>query len=733
VRRDRVPAVFAAALAAAALVAAVAGCGPDPARVPAAAPGSGGPSVEERVADLLGRMTSPEKVSQMLDNAPGLPHLGVPPYGWWNEALHGVARAGVATVFPQAIGLAADWDTDLLHEVASVISDEARAKHHGFLEEGIRTRYHGLTFWSPNINIFRDPRWGRGQETYGEDPFLTSRMAVAFVRGLQGDDPQHRKVDATLKHFAVHSGPEPLRHRFRADCSDRDLRETYLYAFERAVREARPAAVMCAYNRFRGEACCASELLLGILRDEWGFDGYVVSDCGAIWDIFAGHRLVPGPVEAAALALSRGCDLNCGPTYLGLLPAEPAGLVTEVEVDRAVGRLFRTRFELGMFDPEEAVPHAQIPPEVNDSEPHRRLNREAARKSIVLLKNDGILPLRKEALRRVAVVGPSADNLDVLVGNYHGTPSRPVTLLAGIQAAAGGAFEVVHAAGCGYVGANRFFEPALAAIRGADVAIVCAGLTPELEGEEKTFQPPVDGFDRGDRTRIELPEIQGAFLRAVVRTGVPVVLVLTTGSPVALPEEDRSLPAIVNAWYPGGEGGTAVAEVLFGEANPSGRLPVTFYRSTADLPDFERYDMEGRTYRYFRGDALYAFGHGLSYAEFRYAGLDLSRTEIGPEDRTLRVDVTVENTGGRDGEEVVQVYLRDAESTRPMPLKRLAAFGRIFLPAGGRGTLSLEIASHDFASYDEARGGWAVEPGDFEVQAGASSRDIRLTRIVRVR
>ncbi len=710
----------------------VTGCASDRGLPPGGSPPAEGPSIEERVDELLSSMTVPEKVSQMLDNAAAIPRLDFPAYGWWNEALHGVARAGVATVFPQAIGLAAAWDVALMHEVAVIISDEARAKHHDALDQGIHGRYHGLTFWSPNINIFRDPRWGRGQETYGEDPYLTSRMAIQFVLGLQGEDPRYRKVDATLKHFAVHSGPEPLRHSFNAVCSDRDLRETYLYAFQRTVREAGPAAVMCAYNRFRGEPCCASETLLGILRNEWGFDGYLVSDCGAVWDLFAGHRVVPGPVEGAALALKSGCDLNCGPTYLALMPAESLGLVSEADLDRSLSRLLRTRFELGMFDPEEKVPYAQIPIEDNDSEPHKQMNLEAARKSIVLLKNDGFLPLKKDALRKIAVLGPSADNIDVLVGNYHGTPSRPVTLLAGVREAAAPQVEVVYEKGCEYVGDNRDFAPALAKLQGADVAVLCVGLTPELEGEEDRFQTPVEGFDRGDRTRIELPRIQKALIRAVADTGVPVVLLLTTGSALAIPEENDELPAIVNCWYPGGEGGTAVAEVLFGEYNPGGRLPVTFYRSTSDLPDFESYVMEGRTYKYFRGEVLYPFGYGLSYTEFRYSDLELSATKIVPQDRTLSVRVTVENTGGMDGEEVVQIYLRGPEQAKPMPLKKLAAFERVFIPAGQSVRLQLEIEVEDFACFDEGEAAFRIEPGTFEIQTGASSHDIRLTGTVTV-
>jgi beta-glucosidase len=690
-------------------------------------------TIQERIDDLVSRMSFSQKVLQLMDTAPAIPELGIPQYVWWNEALHGVAGAGIATVFPQAIGLAATWDPHLIYEVASVISDEARAKHHDAVRHGVRTRFYGLTFFSPNINIFRDPRWGRGQETYGEDPYLTATMAINFVRGMQGEDPHYRKVDTTLKHFAVHSGPEPLRHRFDADCSDRDLRETYLYAFERTVKEAGPAAVMTAYSSFRGEPCSASSLLLGILRNEWGFKGYVVSDCGAIFDILAGHKVVPTLAQAAALALKSGCDLDCGPEYLALFPAALEGLVSEADIDRALKRLLRTRFELGMFDPEDEVPYARIPIETNDSEPHRQKNLEAARKSIVLLKNNGMLPLNRAALEKIAVLGPSAESVDVLLGNYNGTPSRPVTLLTGIREAAGPGIEVAYDKGTEFVGKGRWFGPTARVLQGADVAIVCAGLSPRLEGEEGTILTHVDGFDRGDRTRIELPGVQKDFIRAVYGTGVPVVLVLTTGSPVAITEEDEYLPAILNCWYPGGEGGRAVAEVLFGEYNPAGRLPVTFYRSTSDLPEFTDYHMSGRTYRYFEGPVLYEFGYGLSYTRFEYSDIRVSKTEIGREDTALRVSVTVTNTGVRDGEEVVQVYARDLYSDKPMPLKKLVGFQRVFVPAGKSVPVAIDIRVPDLGYYDEAHAAFVIEPGAFEIQVGASSEDIRLRAVVTYR
>ena len=846
---------------------------------------------EARARDLVSRMSVEEKVSQLTNQAAAIPRLGVPAYEWWNECLHGVARAGVATVFPQAIGLAATFDEPLMHEMAGVIADEARAKHHQFVRQGKRGRYQGLTFWSPNINIFRDPRWGRGQETYGEDPYLAGRLGVAFVKGLQGDDPRYYKVIATAKHFAVHSGPEPERHHFDARPSERDLHETYLPAFRALVQEGKVASVMSAYNRVNGESASASQrLLLDVLRKEWGFDGYVVSDCGAIDDIYMRHKLVATAEEASALGVTKGCDLECGSAYRTLGKAVERGLLREADLDVAVRRLMLARMKLGMFDPPERVAYARIPYSVNDAPEHDRLARRVARESIVLLKNDGVLPLRKD-LGTVAVVGPNADDLVTLLGNYNGTPSRPVTVLAGIRAAVSPATRVLYARGVDLVegrqdprateaigaaflrpapgsaehgltgayfrgqdlqgepvltrvdssvafrwdrgaptdelvargelsaeralesdsfsvrwtgalvppasgeyeltvtgndgvrlfvdgrkvleewseasvsravsarvsleagrehalkveyfeaardaevrlgwrrpGAGTPFDEALAAARASDVVVFVGGLTAEVEGEEMRVAYP--GFAGGDRTDIELPAVQKKMLEALHATGKPVVLVLTTGSALGVSWAKANLPAILLAWYPGQQGGNAVADVLFGDTSPAGRLPVTFYESVSQLPPFADYAMEGRTYKYFRGEPLYPFGHGLSYTRFEYSGLRLSRTRLGALDR-LEVSLDVKNAGARDGEEVVQLYARDVEARKGAPIRQLRGFERVRLAAGEQRRVAFALVpERDLARYDEARKAFAVEPGEFEIEVGASSRDLRLrTRV----
>jgi beta-glucosidase len=666
---------------------------------------------DERVRDLVARMTLEEKISQMVHPAAAIERLGVPAHNWWNECLHGVGRAGIATVFPQAIGLAATWNTDLMLEVATAISDEARAKHHQAAREGNRGIYYGLTFWTPNINIFRDPRWGRGQETYGEDPYLTARLGVAFVRGLQGDDPDYLKVVATPKHYAVHSGPEEGRHSFDARVSERDLRETYLPAFEATVREAGAWSVMGAYNRTNGEACCASPTLLGkILREEWGFEGYVVSDCGAIKDIWAHHQLVETPEEAAALAVREGCDLNCGATYEHLLNAVEQGLIDEATIDVAVTRLFTARFKLGMFDPDERVAYAQIPYEVNDCAEHRALALEAARQSIVLLKNDdGFLPLSRD-LRKVAVIGPNADDVEVLLGNYSGTPSSAVTPLQGVRNLLGPDAEVVYARGCGVTdGTEAELTEAVAVAREAEAAIVCLGLSQEVEGEEGANK-------QADRTELALPGMQERLLRELYLASVPTVLVLLNGSAVAINWADAALPAIVEAWYPGEEGGTALAEVLFGVYNPAGRLPVTFYRSEEQLPPFEDYAMAGHTYRYFEGEPLYRFGHGLSYTRFAYNGLTLSSREIQAGE-SVEARVIVRNLGERAGDEVVQCYLKDVRSSYPVPIHALVGFRRIHLEPGKDQVLTFPISSDQMAVRDR-QGRPVIQPGEFIVSIG---------------
>lgn len=679
-------------------------------------------SVEERVNDLVGRMTVDEKISQMMNGAPAIDRLGVPEYNWWNECLHGVGRAGVATVFPQAIGLAATWDEDLIFRVSTAISDEARAKHHEFVRNGSRKIYQGLTFWTPNINLFRDPRWGRGQETYGEDPFLTGRIAVQFIKGLQGDDPKYFKTVATVKHYAVHSGPEPERHSFDAITDERDLRETYLPQFEMAIKEGKAYSVMCAYNRYRGEACCGSETLLkNILRDEWGFDGYIVSDCGAIDDIYRFHKLVETAAEAAAEGVRAGTDLECGNVYRKLRESLDKGLISEKEIDVSVKRLFTARFKLGMFDPPEMVKYTGIPYTVNDSEANKALALETARKSIVLLKNDGnILPLKKD-IGTIAVIGPNSDESFVLLGNYNGTPSDPITPLRGIREELNGQAEVLYAQGCnwasGMPGQKKSDEElkaeALEAAMKADAVIMCMGITPRLEGEE--MQVDVEGFRGGDRTDIDLPAVQHDLIKSIHALGKPVILVLLNGSAVAINWEDENIPAIIETWYGGQAAGEALADVIFGDYNPAGRLPVTFYRSTADLPDFMDYRMENRTYRYFKGKPLYPFGFGLSYTNFKYGKLKMAKT-VNQGDE-LKVTVNVTNTGKREGEEVVQLYLSNLSATVPVPVRSLKGFDRIHLGPGETRSVTFTVTPDAFSVIDE-KNKRVILPGVFEVAVG---------------
>jgi len=686
----------------------------------------------ERVRDLVSQMTIEEKVSQMGNESPAIERLGIPAYNWWNEALHGVARAGIATVFPQAIGLASTWNADLIYRMAGVISDEGRAKHHEAVRKGWRGLYNGLTFWSPNINIFRDPRWGRGQETYGEDPYLTSRLGVNFVRGVQGTDPRYLKAVATPKHYAVHSGPEKDRHHFDAQVSQRDLRMTYLPAFEACIVEGQAASIMGAYNRVNGEASCASSTLLQeILRDEWGFEGCVVSDCGAIDDIYTGHRLVNTGAEAAALAVKNGCDLECGCTYniachyqRRLVDAVEKGLLTEDDLNRPVERLFMARFRLGMFDPDDQVPYAQIPYRVVDSAEHRELALEVARQSLVLLKNeDSLLPLDKNSLKSIAVIGPNAAETLVLAGNYSGTPAEPVPVLAGIQALVSPETEVIYARGCEIVDASQSrFAEAVEAARKSQVAVMVMGLSQQLEGEEgQTEGNPRGVRSRGDRETLDLPPVQEQLLQAVYETGTPIILVLMNGSAVSINWAAERIPAILEAWYPGQAGGTAVAEALFGLTNPGGRLPVTFYRAVSDLPAFDDYSMENRTYRYFTGQPLYAFGYGLSYTTFSYRNLQITPERVKAGDSVL-VQVEVENTGQRPGDEVVQLYLKDVEASLPVPLLQLQGFARIRLSPGEKQTVQFTVTAAQMSFVDEA-GKWVLEPGEFQVWVGGQQPD----------
>jgi beta-glucosidase len=692
--------------------------------------------LDARVQDLIRRMSLAEKVQQVRNTTPAIPRLGIPAYDFWSEALHGVAGAGVATVFPQAIGMAAMWDAPLIHSEADVISTEARAKFNDYTSKhnGDSGSRYGLTFWSPNINIFRDPRWGRGQETYGEDPFLSGQLAVAFIHGLQGDDPKYIKAMACAKHFDVHSGPEPLRHVFDADPPERDFYETYLPQFEMAVRQSHVGGVMGAYNSVRGKPCCADPFLLtDILRKQWGFDGYIVSDCGAIHNIWANHHFVATPEEAAAVAVKAGCDICCGSDYNALLKAVQQGLITEQEIDGALAYTLKTRFRLGLFDPPGMAPWSRIGIDQNDTPEHEALALKVAEESIVLLKNDGLLPLNRAKIKRIAVIGPNADSVPVLVGNYSGTPARPVTILDGIKAVAGTNIEVTYEPGCplalrkdgSYKPGPQMLADAVAAARLADVVIYVGGISAQFESEESSRANGFIGFEGGDRTRIELPSLQEDLLKALKEIGKPVVFVNCSGSAIAMPWEVKHLPAILQAWYPGEQGGRAVAEILFGDVNPAGRLPVTFYRSTDDLPDFENYSMSNRTYRYFSGRPLFAFGHGLSYTKFDYADAKLNAAIFGPDD-TVKLSFTLKNTGKRDGDEVAQVYFRRIKSAVPQPKLALCGFTRIHLVPGQATKVVMDIPTERFRYWDVTQKQYVVAPGDYELLICSASDDIRL-------
>jgi len=701
---------------------------------------------ESRAADLVSKMTLEEKISQLGDGAPAIPRLNIQEYHWWNECLHGVARAGTATVFPQAIGMAASFDTDAMIEVAEIISSEARAKHHEAQRNKNYNIYNGLTFWSPNINIFRDPRWGRGHETYGEDPYLTGQMGMQFVKGLQGSDPKYFKVVATAKHFAVHNGPEPNRHSFNVLPSKRDLWETYLPAFKDLIMDAKVYSVMGAYNRVDGESASASWMLLNdILRKQWGFEGYVVSDCGAINDIYSSHKIVNTEEEAAALGIRRGCDLNCGDVYQrALKKAVSQGLVGVKEIDLSVYRLMLARMKLGMFDPIELVDYAKIPFETNNSKAHNEKALKMAQKSMTLLKNNGILPLNKSSIKKIVVIGPNANNLSALRGNYYGSASNPITIINGIKAQAGSDIDIVFHKGVPLV-TSQDNEPQVLSkeilkdIETADVAVFVGGLDASWEGEESNEMREkngVDGFYAGDRTKIELPEIQLNALKSIKKTGTPLIFILLAGSAISLNGLEQELDAFLAAWYPGQRGGDAVADVLFGKYNPAGRLPVTFYSSTNELADFEDYNMragKGFTYRYYKGEALYPFGHGISYTTFKYSDMIIDKTMIVDTDDIL-VSVKVKNSGDLDGEEVVQLYVKDVESTTWMPIKQLREFRRISLKKGEEKTVEFKLSPiKDMRYYDALKQNYAVEPGEFEIQIGSSSRDIRLKKIIEVK
>ncbi len=691
--------------------------------------------VERRAAELVARMTLAEKVSQMMNEAAAIDRLGVPSYNWWGEALHGVARAGLATSFPQAIGLAAMWDDSLLFEIATATSTEARAKFADWQRQGNHGIYRGLTFWSPNVNLFRDPRWGRGQETYGEDPFLTGRLAVAFVRGMQGDDPRYFRTIATLKHYAVHSGPESTRHTIDVTPSRRDFHESYLPHFAAGITEGHAYSVMCAYNRVYGSPACASELLLDtMLRRTWGFRGYVVSDCDAIDDIWQRHRVAPNAAAASAMAVKAGDDLDCGDSYGALTTAVQQGLLPEALIDTAVTRLMIARFRLGLFDAPDSVPYTRIPYSVVDQPAYRALALRAAHESIVLLKNQGnMLPLSR-SLRTIAVIGPNADDARLLLGNYNGAPSDTVTPLRGIRAAVPGTTRVLYARGSDVVDTSRtrgdsLLAAALDTAKQADAVVLCLGLSPRVEGEEMDVR--LDGFSGGDRTRIDLPDGQQRLLERVVALRKPTVLVLLSGSAVAVPWAQQHVPAILEAWYGGQAAGTALADVLFGTVNPGGRLPVTFYQGVGQLPAFDNYDMAGRTYRFMRARPLYPFGFGLSYTTFRYANLRAFPTAPAAND-TITVQFDVTNTGRVAGDEVAQLYVRHTDTQQAWPNKDLRGFRRLTLQPGETRTVTLRLPIASLAYWDEASHGWIVPTEAIELQAGASSADIRLKRSYQV-
>lgn len=675
---------------------------------------------KERARDLVSRMTVEECADQMIFNAKAVERLGVKEYNWWNEALHGAARSGMATVFPQAIGLAATFSEELLQKIAGVIAVEGRAKYNTFQKYEDYGIYKGLTFWSPNVNIFRDPRWGRGQETYGEDPYLTGRLGAAFVRGLQGEDPEHLKAAACAKHFAVHSGPESLRHEFNAEASAQDMEETYLPAFKDLV-DAGVEGFMGAYNRTNGEPCCGSRTLMEILRKKWIFDGYFTSDCWAIADFHLHHKVTEAPVYSVALALENGCQLNCGCTYEHLLEAFRQGLVTEEQIRSACTKLMETRIKLGMFD--EHTPYDDIDYSVIDCDSHRRLNEEAARRSLVLLKNDGILPLDKKKLKNVAVIGPNANSVTPLNGNYHGTANQYHTVLEAVRAALPDA-RVNYSKGC-HLYEYKLEDPGyagdcLAEVKAqtdlADAVILVVGMDETIEGEEIIGK---EGFS-GDKQDLLLPETQRNLIRTVCSRNKPVILVNMTGSAIDF-EYGCNANAIIQAWYPGAMGGKAVSDLIFGAYSPSGKLPVTFYRNDSQLPDFEDYGMDNRTYKFFWEKPLYPFGFGLGYSEFAYGEMETDRTVFhAGEDVT--VTLQVKNTGSWEAEEVVQCYLRDLESAERTPVHKLCGMRRISLKPGEAQKVSFTVKADQFSVI--ARDGEHIwESGKFTVFAGGCQPD----------
>lgn len=681
----------------------------------------------KRAQAIVDKMTLEELVLQTLHQAPAVEHLGIPAYNWWNEALHGVARAGAATVFPQAIGLAATFDEDFLEEIADAISTEGRAKYNmqqDFLDSDI---YKGLTFWSPNVNIFRDPRWGRGQETFGEDPYLSSRLGVRFVQGLQGHDERYLKSAACAKHFAVHSGPEAERHSFNAVASKQDLYETYLPAFKACVQEGKVEAVMGAYNRTNGVPCCGSkQLLIDILRDEWGFEGHVVSDCWAIKDFHENHRVTKDAVESVAMAMNNGCDLNCGNLFYLLLDAVQKGMVNEKRLREAVTNLFATRIKLGVLDQKEETPYDQISYSVVDSPAMRQLNQKAAQKCICLLKNEkNLLPLDKNKLKTVGVIGPNADSRKALVGNYEGTASRYVTISEGIQDYLGDSVRVMVSDGCdlykdrksGLGSANDRISEVKGICRESDVVVVVLGLDADLEGEEGDVG---NQFASGDKLDLKLPGLQEDILKTAYESGKPVVLVLLSGSALEVSWADEHIPAIIQGWYPGAQGGYAIARLIFGEENFEGKLPVTFYRTTEELPDFKDYSMYNRTYRYMKQEPLYPFGYGLSYTTFAYSNVALNKSRLDRDGAAVSADVT--NTGTYDGRETVQVYVKAPVTDGPN--RQLKGIRKVSLKSGETKRVEIPLPIEAFSLYD-VDGVRHVAKGDFFISIGGSQPEPR--------
>ncbi|MCB9134405.1 MAG: glycoside hydrolase family 3 C-terminal domain-containing protein [Anaerolineales bacterium] len=674
---------------------------------------------ENRIKDLISHLTLEEKTGLMSHPAKGVPRLGIPAYNYWSEALHGVARNGRATVFPQAIGMAATWNQPLIKLVGAAIGDEARAKYHETLRRnGYTQQYQGLTFWSPNVNLFRDPRWGRGQETWGEDPWLTGEMASAFVQGLQGDHPKYLKAAACAKHFAVHSGPERERHHFNALCTPRELYDTYLPAFKKLVVEAKVEAIMGAYNRTLDEPCCASELLLvKILRGEWNFQGHVVSDCGALSDFHRNHKITADAAESAALALQKGCDLGCDQVFDAIPTAIARGLITEADVDHALEHTLGTRFKLGMFDLQEEVPFAKISMDVVACPEHRKLAYRTATESVVLLKNkDHILPVKPET-ENIFLTGPSATSLEVLLGNYYGFNNEMSTLLEGIAGRLPEGMGMEYHPGALFKHLNEISQtwaPGMA--QNSAITICCVGNSPMLEGEEgEALLTHVNG----DRAEITLPSSQVAYIKTLAQHAAKIVLVVTGGSPIALGEVDDLVEAILFVWYPGMEGGKAVADVLFGDVSPGGKLPITFPKSLTQLPPFDDYSMNGRTYRYMTEDPLYPFGFGLSYSRFDYADLSLETPQVN-EGENLNISFSVKNIGPYKADEVAQVYLSDLEASTMVPLSKLVGFERITLKPGESRCLKFVITPEQMSFFDDG-GKLTLEPGEFQLEVGGCS------------